>query len=418
LAATVATGTVISLGSTDASEGEQPPAQPMPVFEGRDGSQETPASQPESAPDHPVQAIVMPPQPPPPPVPKQPPQPVIDESLHDSTEPPPQPEAREMNGEETSSESSDDSQFQPPTPRAAPKGLAGMFKIKQGRGSKDAPTQAYEVLDLSSLPPATVLVHVYDVGDEEIIKKVNRISTVSDQVLIGGVFHAGVEVFGREWGFGATEDEGSGVCYMPPRCNRQHTYRATVIMSPTKLSESEVDTLTQRLAGEWLGSSYDLIHRNCCDFANALCEELGVGRIPGWIDRLGRTASKLDKFGQSAKAQVERTRSMARNVSTEVGQAFASTDVALALREIGKEVEETWGPTRQAIGESLWSWGTGLIGAGQRALAESGGGAATPAAANKRSKQKTSGRSQQNNGDLRAALRNRGGAAVRNCGGG
>merc|ERR1719356_746111 len=107
----------------------------------------------------------------------------------------------------------------------APRGLKGLLSSR-GKGADGLPA-AYEPLDLASLPPGSVLVHVYDVGDEELVKKVNRISTVSDKVLIGGVFHAGVEVYGREWGYGFTED-GSGVYYCDPRCNTQHTYKATV----------------------------------------------------------------------------------------------------------------------------------------------------------------------------------------------
>jgi len=408
LAATAATGTAVSLSGAGASKGEQPSAEPMPMPGASAGEGQEPlAPQATPAPGDSAQAQVVPS--PQPPSLQQPPQPVDGEALDGPVVPPPQPEAEEAEEEEdASSEGSDDSEFEPPTPRAAPQGLAGLLRIKRGRAGADTPSHAYEVLDLTNLPPSTVLVHVYDVGDEEIIKKVNRISTMSDQVLIGGVFHAGVEVFGREWGFGFTEDGGSGVCYVTPRCNRQHTYRATVVMSPTKLTETEVNQLLQRLANEWPGAAYDLIHRNCCDFASVTCEELGVGRIPGWINRLGRTASKLDKFGQSAKAQVEKTRTMARAVSTDVGQAFAATDIALAFREIGKEVEETWGPARQVIGTSLWSWGSGLLVAGKRALAEG----------SERPKHKTCAGSQPSNGDLRAALRNRGGAAVRNCGGG
>jgi len=172
------------------------------------------------------------------------------------------------------------------------------------------------------------------------------------------------------------------------------------------LTEVEVAALLVRLAAAWPGADYDLIHHNCCDFANALCEELGVGRIPGWIDRFGRTASKVDRLGRKAAARARQTKQLARGISTDVSQALAASDFGLALLEFGKEVEEvsrwTLGPAREAVGASLRSWGRGLWDVGQRALAEDC--PKHPAAA---------GTPTENKGkDLRQSLRIRGGAQV------
>lgn len=334
-----------------------------------------------------------------------------------------------------------DEDLAPPAALTAPQGLAGLFRGGSGAHGSGGVQQP---LDVSKLSRASVLVHVYDVGDEELIKKVNRVTTVNNRVLIGGVYHAGVEVFGKEWGYGFTEDEGTGVCFVAPRCNPQHTYKATAVLGETALSEEDVERLLVRLASEWRGADYDFIHLNCCDFANALCLELGVGRIPGWVDRLGRTASKLDKFGRRTAQQWQRTTDLARTMSFDVAQAIrglggagpleadagapppappgltgalinvqrfaqsgvealSSTDFGLTVRDFGREVDEvgrwTWGPAREAIGEGLRAWGRGL-GEGQKLPRRKILGGPTKGASPQEQ-------------DLRAALRRRGGAYVR-----
>ena len=39
------------------------------------------------------------------------------------------------------------------------------------------------------------------------------------------------------------------------------------------------------LQAQWPGESYDLLHRNCVHFCDALCVRLGVGPLPGWVNR-------------------------------------------------------------------------------------------------------------------------------------
>jgi hypothetical protein len=55
----------------------------------------------------------------------------------------------------------------------------------------------------------------------------------------------------------------------------------------------------------WPGKDYDILRRNCCHFADALCLRLCVGRIPPWVQRLARIGEQaenivvglLDAFG-------------------------------------------------------------------------------------------------------------------------
>ena len=54
-----------------------------------------------------------------------------------------------------------------------------------------------------------VVIHVYDVSRAEAIAQLNDVTCV-----VGGVFHAGVEVYGREWSFGYRVEPGVTGCLL------------------------------------------------------------------------------------------------------------------------------------------------------------------------------------------------------------
>lgn len=125
-----------------------------------------------------------------------------------------------------------------------------------------------------------VLLHVYDVSKEGAIKQLNGIlSFVSVQ--LGGVFHAGVEVLGREWSFGYNT-AGTGVSSGHPRSNPNHSYRRSIAMRGTLQSAGEVAALIHGMASE-----------NCCHFADDLCQRLGAGNLPAWIHRFARIGDSV-----------------------------------------------------------------------------------------------------------------------------
>jgi len=263
-----------------------------------------------------------------------------------------------------------------PAARAAPRGLAGLVDRNQ-----PAP---YELLDTSKFPPNFVLLNVYDIGDANIFQRINAVSTVGDNVLIGGIYHAGVQIYGNEWSFGFTDEDDTGVFNVLPRMATQHTYRVTCPMGITQFSEREVMGLIEVLKDMWPGLEYNLIHRNCLDFASAFCTELGVGRIPGWVDRFGRTASSIDKMWTKVGTGVNQTRQLVGNAAQTVG---ADVGGKLGkLRGVGEEARQRVDGMRreapkiaeaaqsgaQAIGSNVKNWGKGLITAA-RALSEDQG---------------------------------------------
>lgn len=224
----------------------------------------------------------------------------------------------------------------------------------------------------------------YDVSDSDVIQRVNRILTVDDNVLAGGVFHAGVEVYGKEWCYGATVPGRTGVGAVKPRMHPQHRYRATVNMGQTEKTPQEVNHLLAGMAAQWPGSSYDLIHHNCLSFCNVLLGELGLRRIPGWVDRAARAASQVDNVVKAVRSistdevtvqAEERLQSLRRESFAALEAAKDGTQKLFVraqeqaqqplseVQDLGVKASELAGKAQEqlhSVGASLWQWGQNL----------------------------------------------------------
>lgn len=199
---------------------------------------------------------------------------------------------------------------------AGPRGLLGWFSGHDGESS----------LDSSQLQPSMVLLNVYDLAGSDILHKVNTVSTVNNCLLLGGFFHCGVELYSKEWCYGFAE-EGSGIVQVDPRLHPCHKYRYTVALGTTEKSEDEVREALAKLSEEWQGCHYSTLHRNCLSFSNDFCNELGVRRIPSWLDRAPRVASFFDKALHSISDGACRSLHLARR-ATEPLLGATSTTVA------------------------------------------------------------------------------------------
>lgn len=145
-----------------------------------------------------------------------------------------------------------------------------------------------------------VVLHVYDVtnsGSEKTnntILQINRI--FKDRIGLGGIFHSAIQVYGdEEWSFGFCE-QGSGVFGCPPGKNPMYTYRECIVLGETNCSILKVKQILREMSREWPGNSYDLLSKNCNHFCDALCERLGVQKLPAWVNRFanaGDTAMEI-----------------------------------------------------------------------------------------------------------------------------
>mmetsp|Transcript_66985 Transcript_66985/g.160478 ORF Transcript_66985/g.160478 Transcript_66985/m.160478 type:complete len:355 (-) Transcript_66985:70-1134(-) len=125
-----------------------------------------------------------------------------------------------------------------------------------------------------------VVLHIYDLTRNESAKNVNSVLTA----LGAGAYHAGVEVYGKEWSFGCEAEEGeSGIFSVPPRGATDHHYRGYLSLGMTTKSRNDVARILDAMAPEWMGTAYDLLRHNCCHFCDAFCAELGVDGLPFWV---------------------------------------------------------------------------------------------------------------------------------------
>ena len=130
-----------------------------------------------------------------------------------------------------------------------------------------------------------VTLHVYDVGQGDGVQWLNALfANFYSPLKLGGMFHIGVQIGQQEFAYGYTH-EGTGVYCTPPLVQTAHHFNQSLEMAPTTLSKPEIEQLIGKLKAEWSGPSYDILRRNCCHFADALCQQLQVGHIPDWTNR-------------------------------------------------------------------------------------------------------------------------------------
>eukprot|EP00928_Gymnodinium_smaydae_P080720 TRINITY_DN64367_c0_g1_i1.p1 TRINITY_DN64367_c0_g1~~TRINITY_DN64367_c0_g1_i1.p1 ORF type:complete len:226 (-),score=28.39 TRINITY_DN64367_c0_g1_i1:42-719(-) len=125
-----------------------------------------------------------------------------------------------------------------------------------------------------------VLLNVYDLSTEWL--QANEL--LSDVLNIGGAFHTGVEVYGREYIYGS-----DGITAQQPRCHDVHVYRQSIVVGRTDLNAHQVsEMIGSEMAIMWRPEDYSLLSHNCCSFARDLCARLTGEDIPDWVDRLAQ----------------------------------------------------------------------------------------------------------------------------------
>lgn len=122
---------------------------------------------------------------------------------------------------------------------------------------------------------------------------------------LGGAFHTGISIHGREWSFGATE-EGCGIfCCAPTRCV-PHDYRESIPLGASIKTQLDVFNVLVKLAPLWTGDTYDVLRKNCNSFCIVLAGALGVAPPPVWIHTLGDGAADLDDRARRAVNSLRR----------------------------------------------------------------------------------------------------------------
>ncbi|KAM7265675.1 hypothetical protein ACFE04_003358 [Oxalis oulophora] len=106
-----------------------------------------------------------------------------------------------------------------------------------------------------------------------------------------GIFHSGIEVHGKEYGFGAHDFPMSGVFEVEPRKCPGFIYRRSLSLGHINTPPSEFRTFIENLASDYYGDTYNLITKNCNHFTDDVSWRLTGKRIPGWVNRLAHLGS-------------------------------------------------------------------------------------------------------------------------------
>lgn len=180
----------------------------------------------------------------------------------------------------------------------AREGKEAVLRIVQNPQPPDAQAPLFLIdadrnpVDPNEIQPNTVIVHVYDL--KEGFTRANDVLAFSfENAAIGGVFHAGVEVFGSEWTYGV-----HGVTADPPRTVTGHVYNCSIFLGPTPLDRTQVAELIVEVLEEWRGADYELLNHNCCSLAAEFCDALEVGPLPPWINRFARILHQGRRTGK------------------------------------------------------------------------------------------------------------------------
>mmetsp|Transcript_14618 Transcript_14618/g.34773 ORF Transcript_14618/g.34773 Transcript_14618/m.34773 type:complete len:247 (+) Transcript_14618:75-815(+) len=162
-------------------------------------------------------------------------------------------------------------------------------------------SDAGAVLKLSSARPIPVIVHVYDLGSSDHVTLLNSVL----KPFGSGAFHCGVEVYGLEWSFsdiiGRDDDRSrTGIFSSWPKQSPGHRYVESVEMGFSNKTEVQVLNIVAHMEATWPVSTYNVLRRNCCHFADELCKHLGVGGIPPKLLNLAKVGVSFVDYGQAA----------------------------------------------------------------------------------------------------------------------